>query len=123
MSEGRKVVHAFPGSDLPENPLQIEPRNSALPYHCEHGSVRLNEHDRAIHCAKCGAALDPFNFVLSNARTIQRAWDSYRAASKIIAELNDRIGTLKKEEKRLRAQVKRLSDKSGEILEIKGKYL
>lgn len=116
-----KVIHAFRGSELPENPLQIEPRDPRLPYYCEHADVRLNEHDRTIHCAKCGAALDPFNFVRDNARTIQRAWDNHRTANAKVRELSERIGVLAKEEKRLRAQVKRLQDKSGEVLSVRGK--
>ena len=116
-----KVIHAFPGSELPENPLQIEQRDPRLPYYCEHADVRLSEHDRTIHCAKCRATLDPFNFVRDNARTIQRAWQSHKEATRIVGELNDRIGALKKEEQRLRAQVKRLQDKSGEVLSVRSK--
>jgi len=116
-----KVIHAFPGSELPENPLQIEPKDPRLPYYCEHANVRLNEHDRTIACVKCGATLDPFNFVRDNARTIQRAWQSHKEASRIAGELNERINGLKKEEKRLRAQVKRLQDKTGEVLSVRGK--
>lgn len=118
-----KVVHAFPVSEMPENTLTIEPRNPALPLYCEHLEVRLNAHERTIHCAKCGAALDPFNFVLSNAKTIQRAWDNYRAANLKVRDFDERITVLAKEEKRLRAQVKRLQDKSGEVISVRGKSI
>ena len=113
-----KVVRAFPGNELPENPLQIEPRPFGF---CTHENVRLSEHDRAINCVKCGATLDPFNFVRDNARTIQRAWQSHKEASRLVGELNERINMLKKEEKRLRVLVKRLQDKSGEVLSVRGK--
>lgn len=113
-----KIVHAFPTVGLPENTMVIEPRK---PTWCEHLDVRLNEHDRTIHCAKCGAALDPFNFVLNNARTIQRAWDNHRMASAKVNELNERVNALAKEEKRLRATVKRLQDKSGAVISVRGK--
>lgn len=119
MSDG-KVVHAFPGNELPENPMQIEPRPFGF---CNHENVRLSEHDREINCVKCGATLDAFDFVRSNASTIQRAWQNHKEASRIVDELHERIGALKKEEARLRAQVKRLQDKSGEVLSVRGKSI
>lgn len=119
MSDESKVVKAFPMAELPENPLQIESRNPHSPYFCKHDSVRLNEHERTIHCACCGAALDPFDFVLDNAKTIQRAWEGYRITTNMISELNQRVDVLKKEEKRIRAQIKRLNDKSG-IISVRG---
>lgn len=114
-----KVVHAFPAADLPENLLGIEQRPAGVPYFCTHEAVTLNEHDRAVNCARCGATLDPFNFLLSNARTIQMAWQNHRAASQKVAELNDRITVLTREEKRLRAQVKRLQDKMGGVINLR----
>lgn len=114
-----KVVHAFPSSELPENLLSIEPRPAGVPYLCRHESVRLNEHDRVVNCAQCGATLDPFDFLRSNARTIQMAWSNHREASARVTELNERISLLAREEKRLRAQVKRLQDKSGGVLNLR----
>lgn len=92
--------------------MQIEPAPAGVPGFCNHESVTLNEHDRAVNCARCGATLDPFNFLMYNALTIRRAWQNYREASRKVSELNDRIAVLTKEEKRLRAQVKRLKDKT-----------
>lgn len=116
-----KVVQAFPG--LPENPLQLEKKHSAIPVFCQHEAIRINKHDRTIHCAKCSAALDPFDFVLHGALTIQRAWDNHKAVTTMLAELNDRVGFLKKEEQRLRAQVKRLQAKTDEVVQVRGKIL
>lgn len=114
-----KVVRAFPVAEIPENLLAIEPRGAGVPYFCAHESVSLNEHDRVVNCARCGATLDPFNFLLSNARTIQMAWQNYREAQRKVSELNERIAVLAKEEKRLRAQVKRLQDKTGGVLNLR----
>jgi hypothetical protein len=121
MSE--KVVHAFPGAELPENLMAIEPRPAGAPYYCGHDAVRLNAHDRTVHCVHCKAALDPFNFLLTSATTIQRAWENHRAASMKVSELNQRVEVLAKEEKRLRAQVKRLQDKSGDVVLHRSKPL
>lgn len=115
-----KVVHAFPVAELPENLMAIEPRSPGEPLFCDHPSVRLNAHERTVHCAKCNAALDPFNFLLNNAKTIQRAWDNYRAANQKVGELTDRVMGLTREEKRLRAVVKRLREKSGQVVDLRG---
>lgn len=108
-----KVVHAFPSSDLPENLMQIEPRNNALQFHCSHEAIRLDPHSRQVFCARCTATLDPFDFLLHNAATIRHAWQNHASAKRKIDELHERIEVLAKEEKRLRAMVKRLSDKAG----------
>ena len=118
-----KVIHAFPASELPENLMMVEPRRPSEPYFCEHPAIRLNEHDRTVHCAKCGAALDPFNFLLNEAKTIQRAWENHRHTANTVSELNARVDVLKKEEKRLRAQIKRLHEKSGEVVQVRGKSI
>ncbi|HXU93214.1 MAG TPA: hypothetical protein VFP33_06105 [Gallionella sp.] len=104
---------------MPENLLSIEPRSAGVPYFCNHEAVTLNEHDRAVNCSRCGATLEPFNFLMSNARTIQMAWSNYREAQRKVSELNERIAVLAKEEKRLRAQVKRLQDKTGGVLNLR----
>jgi uncharacterized small protein (DUF1192 family) len=115
-----KVVHAFPSAELPDNLMQIEKRKD-VPMFCQHENVRLDAHDRSIHCAKCGAALDPFNFLLSNAKTIQLAWENHRMVMDKVREINERINVLSKEEKRLRAQVKRHQEKGGAVISVRGK--
>lgn len=116
MADSNDKIHALPGRELPENLMSVEPRRPGEAYFCAHDAVRLNQHDRIVNCARCGATLDPFNFLLNNAVTIQRAWENYRAANLKVGELNDRVATLSKEEKRLRAQVKRLQDKTGDVI-------
>lgn len=106
------VVRPFPVAELPENLLRIEPRSEAVPYYCQHEAVTLNEHERSVHCARCNATLDPFDFLLMNARTLQNAWSNFREATRKVGELNERIALLAKTEKRLRAQVGRLKDKT-----------
>lgn len=114
---GDKIL-AFPGSEaLPENTMQIEKSNVMF---CSHESVRLSEHERTVNCVKCGAALDPFNFLLNNAKTIQSAWSGYRMMNAKASEIAERVNVLSKEEKRLRAQVKRLQEKSGEVINVRG---
>ena len=116
-----KVVHAFPGTELPENPITVEPRAAGVPLWCDHPAIRLDQHERSVHCAKCGATLDAFNFLLSNAMTLQQAWASHKSVTNMVREMNERVASLKKEEKRLRAQVKRLQEKAGDVLVVRGK--
>jgi len=108
-------VKAFPGAcDLPENPLKIAQRR---PGFCRHDAVIIDEHTRTVLCAdpKCGATLDAFDFIKTNAHTIQRAWESYRYAAAQSVEIAERVSVLKKEEQRLRAMVKRLQEKTGAV--------
>ena len=117
-------VTRFPGSpgvqELPENPLQLAPR----PFkYCGHDAVLLDEHSRTVTCTECGALLDPFDYLRSNARTISSAWALHAHMRQEIAVLVERVDTLKKEEKRLRAMVKRLQEKSGAVLATRGKVL
>jgi len=114
-------VTPFPGgAELPENPLQLAPHRSGW---CSHPAIVLDHHTRSVHCAdlKCGAVLDPFNYLLNNANTLQRAWSNYREASRQASEAAERVSVLKKEEQRLRAMVKRLQEKSGAVVNVRAK--
>jgi len=112
-------ITALPtATGLPDNPLAIAPRH---PGFCGHESVLLDEHSRTVQCAKCGATLDAFGFLLGNARVIERAWMSHREVSRIAKEIAERVHVLKKEELRLRAMVNRLQEKSGAVLNVRGK--
>lgn len=114
-------VTPFPGAaDLPENPLQIAPRPLVW---CNHQSIMLDQHTRSVHCAdlKCGAVLDPFNYLMKNASTLQCAWQNYREVTRQVREVAERVGMLKKEEQRLRAMIKRLQEKSGAVIAVRAK--
>jgi len=119
MNDTTDNITALPtATALPDNPLGIAQRH---PGFCNHESVLLDEHSRTVQCAKCGATLEPFSFLLGNARLIERAWQSHREVSRIAKEIAERVHMLKKEELRLRAMVKRLQDKSGAVLDVRGK--
>ena len=105
------VVRAFPG--LPVNPLQVEPLHDHN--YCRHDAIRIIRHERQVVCAQCGRVLDPFAYLETNARTIQQAWESHRHVEARVRELGERLHAMKKEEQRLRAKLKRLQDKDGEV--------
>ena len=118
-------VTQFPGAEaLPENPLQMAPRPGLFSY-CQHESVVLDDVRRTVQCAdpKCGAVLDPFDFLKHNAQVIQRAWSAHRAVMLQANQVTERVHALKKEEQRLRAMVKRLQDKSGSVVNVRGRGL
>ena len=104
-------VTKLPGAQaLPENPMELAPRH---PGWCRHDAVVLDEHTRTVTCAntQCGAVLEPFAFLASNAHTIERAWSAYKQAMRQANEVAERVAALKREEQRLRAMVKRLQEK------------
>jgi cell shape-determining protein MreC len=113
-------VRAFPGnSELPENPLQMTPPRYGF---CAHASIVLDDHTRSLSCSdpKCGAVLDPFDYLRQNASTLQRAWSNYRHVNAQAHEIAERVSVLKKEEQRLRAMLKRLQEKTGAVISTRG---
>lgn len=115
-----KILNFPSAESVPENPLQWE-RDQA---YCQHDQVTLDEHSRMINCRKCGATLEPFNFLVTNALTIQSAWSSYRQVMAKVKETHDRIDVLTKELKRLQGRVRTLQRKesdAGGVLELRGK--
>lgn len=114
------VIHAFKAADLPEQTFVIEKPPAGKPYHCYHEALRIDAHERTINCAKCGQALEPFDFLLTQAATLQRAWQDHAYVKRDLGEMQDRVTELKKEEKRLRAQIKRLDGKVT-VVDVRGK--
>lgn len=114
------VIHAFKSAELPEQTLVIEKPPAGKPYFCAHDSLRIDAHERVVNCAKGGQTLDPFDFLLSNAVTLQRAWQDHASVKRDLGEILDRVTELKKEEKRLRAQIKRLDGKVT-VVDVRGK--
>jgi hypothetical protein len=114
------VIHAFKPADLPEQTLLIEKPPAGKPYFCNHEQLRIDAHERTIHCARCDQAFDPFNFLLHQAQTLQRAWQDYASVKRDLSDMQDRVTALKKEEKSLRGKVDRLKDKVG-VVDVRGK--
>jgi hypothetical protein len=90
------VIQAFQKSELPEQTLIIEPRPPGKPFFCQHGSLRINEHERTLHCAQCGQALDPFDFIHKSAMVINRAWQDHTHVTREMRDMQDCVTALKK---------------------------
>lgn len=114
-------VRSLPGVDgIPECPMELISTRSKQIYHCEHPSLIIDVHERSIRCAKCDAALDPFDYLARSGQQIQRAWADYKSVRSRISDFNESIVRLQREEKRLKALVKRLQDKSATKLDVRG---
>ncbi len=120
MNDNVKPLRPNSLSELPENPIKIDPRPMGF---CSHSQIRLNEKDRTVRCAdpKCGATLDAFDFLRHNARTLQQAWTSHAYVQTQLSELNDRVAALKREEANARKRLATLNGKLDPIIDTRGK--
>ena len=100
-----KVIHAFPSRDLPECPVSIEQRH----IYCRHDEISLVPHDRAVVCRKCGATLDPFDYLMKEAQAIRSGWEHYRQVMRLVEERRQQVADLDKEKKRLQGRIRTLN--------------
>lgn len=100
-----KVIHAFPTRELPECPVSIERRSS----YCQHPTITLVPHDRAVICAKCGAALDAFDYLMKEAQAIRYGWETYRQVIQLVQEKRQQVADLDREKKRLQGRIRTLN--------------
>lgn len=114
------VIQAFKPAELPEQTITIDKQPQGKPMYCQHEALRIDAHERTVACSHCGQVLDPFNFLLTNAATLQRAWQDHGFVKRSLSEMQDRITELKKEEKRIKAQIKRSADKIT-VVDVRGK--
>jgi len=114
------VIHAFKSAELPEQTLIVEKPPAGKKMYCQHGKLSIDPHERRISCAECGQALDPFDYLLTSAVVINRAWKDHSYVKRELCDIQDRITELKKEERRLKAQIKRHADKIA-IVDVRGK--
>ena len=114
-------IRSLPGVEsIPECPMELISSHNKQLYHCDHASLIIDVHERSIRCAKCGASLDPFDYLAGTGQQIQRAWADYKSVRSRIQDFNESIARLQREEKRLKALVKRLQDKSATKLDVRG---
>lgn len=114
-----KIIHVFrQADDLPPCPMDVT--SSSPVYHCDHRQLQIDTHDRTVRCDACGATLDPFTYLARNGQSLQMAWRDYRAVRDRIKALNESIERLMREEKRLKAAVKRAKDRLPDRLDVRG---
>jgi hypothetical protein len=113
------IIRAFP--ELPDNPVAIAPRPAGVPHYCQHEAIRVDPHERVVSCAACAQVLDPFDYLHGEALAIRRGWQRHREVMANVRELVDRVDALKREEKRLKAAIKRLGEKAGPVVTVRGR--
>lgn len=112
-------IVSFPGvpQEIPEQTITLEKR----PFNfCQHAKISLESHQRLVNCVQCGAVLDPFEYLETNAVVLQRAWSDHASVKRTLTDMKDRVAALKKEEQRLKASVRRLKEKQP-IIDTRGK--
>jgi hypothetical protein len=102
------VVVAFKPTDIGEPPMTVKRVDFNF---CKHTRIEADDHTRTLICHECNATLDPYDFVRKSAITIQQAWQNHAFTQKQLAELVDRVTTLKKEEARIKGRIKTARDK------------
>lgn len=116
-------VTQFPGTELPENTLvPVRSSQKTQMFYCEHPRLICDEQTRTIVCAesRCGQAIDPFAYIFHRALHLQDAWTRHAHVVRELKDLDLRVQALKREEKRLRALVKRMQDKTqGAVIETR----
>lgn len=110
MSDDNKITQLHKADALPECPIRVH--STSPVYHCGHNALVIDSHERSIRCAKCDAVLDPFDYLASCGRNIQLAWRDYKYMRDEIRKLNESVGRLKREERRLKASIKRQQQKT-----------
>jgi len=114
------VIQAFKPTELPEQTFVIEKPPVGRPFHCGHGRLSIDPHNRSIECADCGKTLDRFDYLHNNAHVLARAWQDHASVRRELSTMQERITELKKDEKRLKAQISRHKDKIV-IADVRGK--
>jgi seryl-tRNA synthetase len=102
--EIRKGVTKPEGMPGPgESPLESAPYGQE----CDHASVRLDREARAVRCKRCDATVDAYDHLLALAQKWSRMADWVKHARRERATLAGRIAELKREERRVKARLKR----------------
>jgi len=113
-------IRQFPGAEIPEQTLSVEREPFGF---CNHDKISLDSHARTVRCAKCDKVFDPFDFLKSEVRRLQDAWERHRDVRAKVTELNDRVEALKKEEARLKGRIKTARAKVEPSIDVRNRNL
>lgn len=100
-------VVIFPTKDdEPRDLTNFLYQQSERPF-CNHPLVRVNEKDREVRCRACGAAVDPFDWMLSVARKETQLADNVKALRQEEKERRNNIDKLIQIERNAKARIRR----------------
>lgn len=79
---------------------------------CYHSrKVFVDEKNRTVECAECGALLDPFNYLLKLANKNETAWNMKARWEKEAEEAAERLSDLERKERNTKQRLKRAREK------------
>ena len=114
------VIRAFPGAEIPEQPVVLEREWHSF---CAHEQIALNEHSRTVRCTKCEKVFDPFSFLQNDVAKLQQAWQRHKEVRASLDDLIQRVEALKKEEARLKARIKTARPKAEPVIDVRNRGL
>lgn len=79
--------------------------------YCHHPSIYVNEHDRQCRCQKCGAVIEPFDYLLDLAKKRTRMAGDVAALRNEERYRRENIKKLIQIEKNAKARIRRMDKK------------
>lgn len=83
--------------------------------HCMHKGLYVNEHERIVKCQRCGKVIDPFDWLLGQARKEFNIDFELRGLRQEIKDHREGLEKLKREEVNTRARIKTATFKLHDI--------
>lgn len=86
--------------------LTQEPKPENVPYRCTHMKLHVDSHHRSLTCRRCGAVVDPFDWINSIADGETKVEWELKTLRMEIAAHREGLEKLKREEVNTRARIK-----------------
>jgi len=95
--------------------LTQEPKPDNLPYRCTHMKLQVDSHHRSLTCRRCGAVVDPFDWISSVAAGETKVEWELKELRREITDHRQGLEKLKKEEVNTRARIRNAQFKLNDI--------
>ncbi len=95
--------------------LTQEPKPANLPYRCTHMKLHVDSHHRSLTCRRCGAAVDPFDWINSVADGETKVEWELKELRREITDHRQGLEKLKREEVNCKARIKNASFKLNDL--------
>lgn len=95
--------------------LTQEPKLDNLPYRCMHMKLHVDSHHRSLTCRRCGAIVDPFDWINSVADGETKVEWELKALRREITDHREGLERLKREEVNTRARIRNAQFKLNDV--------
>ncbi len=95
--------------------LTQEPKPDKLPYRCTHMKLHVDSHHRSLTCRRCGAVVDPFDWINSVADGETKVEWELKALRREITDHREGLERLKREEVNTRARIRNAQFKLNDV--------